>query len=129
MADGGLEIVGRFNRCHRSDPIQERCRNVGDLRHEQKRQRSIGDRFARSNAHSTILWHRQFDLERQGCTPRVLQFFSEAWIWYNRGDEDRLLGEPYENIIVLSDECFEEVTAQPIPTDLEAARGKAVSAS
>src|SRR5262249_575439 len=47
-------------------------------------------------------------------------FFSEARIWYDRGKEDRLLGEPYENVIVLSDEFFEEVTSHPIPTDLEA---------
>jgi hypothetical protein len=49
-------------------------------------------------------------------------FFSEARIWYNRGSEDRLLGEPYENIIVLSNEFFEEVTTHPIPTDLEAVK-------
>jgi len=49
-------------------------------------------------------------------------FFSEARIWYNRGSEDRLLGEPYENVIVLSDEFFEEVTSHPIPTDLEAVK-------
>src|SRR5262249_6474390 len=46
----------------------------------------------------------------------------KARIWYNRGNEDRLLGEPYENVIVLSDEFFEEVTSHPIPTDLEAVR-------
>jgi hypothetical protein len=33
-----------------------------------------------------------------------------------------LLGEPYENVIVLSNEFFEEVTAHPIPTDLEAVK-------
>jgi hypothetical protein len=49
-------------------------------------------------------------------------FFSEARIWYNRENEDRLLGEPYENVIVLSNEFFEEVTAHPIPTDLEAVK-------
>jgi hypothetical protein len=49
-------------------------------------------------------------------------FFSEARIWYNRGNEDRLIGEPYENVIVLSSEFFEEVTAHPIPTDLEAVK-------
>src|SRR5215468_7212455 len=49
-------------------------------------------------------------------------FFSEARIWYNRGNEDGLLGEPYENVIVLSDEFFEEVTSHPIPTDLEAVK-------
>jgi hypothetical protein len=32
------------------------------------------------------------------------------------------LAEPYENVIVLSNEFFEEVTAHPIPTDLEAVK-------
>jgi hypothetical protein len=49
-------------------------------------------------------------------------FFSEARIWYSRGTEDRLLGKPYENVIVLSNKFFEEVTAHPIPTDLEAVK-------
>jgi hypothetical protein len=49
-------------------------------------------------------------------------FFSEARIWYNRGNEDRLPGDPHENVIVLSNEFFEEVTAHPIPTDLEAVK-------
>ena len=33
-----------------------------------------------------------------------------------------MLGEPYENVIVLSNEFFEEVTAHPIPADLEAVK-------
>jgi hypothetical protein len=49
-------------------------------------------------------------------------FFSEARIWYNRASEERLLGEPYENVIVLSNEFFAEVTADPIATDLEAVK-------
>ena len=49
-------------------------------------------------------------------------FFSQARIWYNRGNEDRLPGDPHENVIVLSKEFFEEVTAHPIPTDLEAVK-------
>lgn len=49
-------------------------------------------------------------------------FFSEARVWYNRANEDCVLGERYENVIVLSDEFFEEVTAHPIPTDLEAVK-------
>jgi hypothetical protein len=49
-------------------------------------------------------------------------FFSEARIWYNNGNGDRLFGEPYENVIVLSNEFFEEVTSHPIPTDLEAVK-------
>jgi hypothetical protein len=34
-------------------------------------------------------------------------FFSEARIWYNRGNEDRLPGDPHENVIVLRDEFFQ----------------------
>src|SRR5262249_41932303 len=49
-------------------------------------------------------------------------FFREAQIWYNRGNEVRSLGEPYENVIILSNEFFEEVTAHPIPADLEAVK-------
>jgi hypothetical protein len=49
-------------------------------------------------------------------------FFSEARIWYNHENEDRLLGEPYENVIVLSNEFFEKVSAHSIPTDLEAVK-------
>jgi hypothetical protein len=46
-------------------------------------------------------------------------FFSEAQIWYNRSPDERLLSEGFENVIVLSNEFFEEVTAHPIPTDLD----------
>jgi hypothetical protein len=38
------------------------------------------------------------------------------------GGMRKLPGEPYENVIVLSDEFFEEVTVHPIPTDLEAVK-------
>jgi hypothetical protein len=40
----------------------------------------------------------------------------------SRGNKDRLLAEPYENVIVLSDKFFEEVTSHPIPTDLAAVK-------
>jgi len=40
----------------------------------------------------------------------------------NRRNEDWLPGDPHENVIVLSNEFFEEVTAHPIPTDLEAVK-------
>src|SRR5262249_16900970 len=47
-------------------------------------------------------------------------FFREAQIWYNRMTDERIVGTRFENVIVLSDEFFQEVMAHPIPTDLEA---------
>jgi hypothetical protein len=49
-------------------------------------------------------------------------FLREAQIWYNRQPDQRVLGEDFENIIVLSDEFYQEITAHPIPTDLEAVK-------
>jgi len=49
-------------------------------------------------------------------------FLREAQIWYNRGPDQRVLGEGFENVIVLSDEFYQEITAHPIPTDLEAVK-------
>ena len=47
-------------------------------------------------------------------------FFREAQIWYNRNPNR--LSEFFENIIVLSDEFYDELMSHPIPTDLEAVR-------
>ena len=44
-------------------------------------------------------------------------FLREATIWYQRDG-----GEAGENVVTLSDEFFAEVTAHPIPTDLEAVK-------
>lgn len=54
-------------------------------------------------------------------------FLREAQIWYNRRTDQPVLSEQFENVIVLSDEFFQEVTAHPIPTDLEAVRVLAAS--
>jgi len=54
-------------------------------------------------------------------------FFREAQLWYQRDGETLPLSRDFENVIVLSDEFYEEVTAHPIPTDLEAV--KVLSAS
>jgi hypothetical protein len=51
-----------------------------------------------------------------------LNFFREAQIWYNRSSNDSCLSECSENVIVLSDEFYGELTAHPIPTDLDAVR-------
>ena len=47
-------------------------------------------------------------------------FLGEAQIWYNRNLEQRPLSDEFENVIVLSDEFYREITSHPIPTDLEA---------
>jgi hypothetical protein len=44
----------------------------------------------------------------------------EARIWYSRDPNQALLPGGFENVIVLSDEFYREVTAHSIPTDLEA---------
>ncbi len=60
-------------------------------------------------------------------TARVVQrsrfgFFNEAQIWYSRDPEQYPLSDQFENVIVLSNEFYQEITAHPIPTDLEAVR-------
>jgi hypothetical protein len=54
-------------------------------------------------------------------------FLREAQIWYNRRIDQPVLSEEFENVIVLSDEFFLEITTHPIPTDLEAVRVLAAS--
>ena len=64
-----------------------------------------------------------FGTENLTSTAKVIQrsrfnFFREAQIWYDRRDQDGLSGE-FANVIVLSDEFYQEITSHPIPTDLE----------
>ncbi|MGC2661210.1 MAG: replication protein RepA [Bryobacteraceae bacterium] len=49
-------------------------------------------------------------------------FMREARIWYSRDPNQTLLAGGFENVIVLSDEFYREVTTHSIPTDLEAAK-------
>jgi Plasmid encoded RepA protein len=49
-------------------------------------------------------------------------FLREARIWYHRRPEQTALSKEFENVIVLSDEFYGEITAHPIPTDLEAVK-------
>jgi hypothetical protein len=58
---------------------------------------------------------------------RVIQrsrfnFLTEAQIWYNRDPTQEVLSEGFENIIVLSDEFYQEVIAHPIPADIDAVK-------
>jgi Plasmid encoded RepA protein len=46
----------------------------------------------------------------------------EAQIWYNRQPDQAVLSDEFENVIVLSDEFYREISEHPIPTDLEAVR-------
>jgi hypothetical protein len=68
-----------------------------------------------------------FGTDSIGRTAKVVQrsrfdFLREAQIWYNRDPDQRVLGEDFENVIVLSDEFYQEIVAHPIPTDLDAVK-------
>jgi Plasmid encoded RepA protein len=68
-----------------------------------------------------------FGTDEHRATARVVNlarfnFLSEAQIWYNRSDSGELLSAECENVIVLSEEFHREVTAHPIPTDLDAVK-------
>jgi len=49
-------------------------------------------------------------------------FLREAQIWYNRGGNGGAPSQHFENVIVLSEEFYQEILAHPIPTDLEAVK-------
>jgi len=49
-------------------------------------------------------------------------FLREAKLWYHRRPTQTLLSEDFKNVVVLSDEFYQEITAHPIPTDLEAVK-------
>jgi hypothetical protein len=49
-------------------------------------------------------------------------FMREAQIWYSRSPEQRPISSEFENVIVLSDDFYQEVLAHPVPNDLEAVK-------
>jgi hypothetical protein len=49
-------------------------------------------------------------------------FLREAQIWYDRDSIQTYGGEPFENVIVLSDEFYSEILAHPIPADIQAVK-------
>lgn len=60
-------------------------------------------------------------------TAKVVQrsrfsFFHAAQIWYSRDPQQYPISDQFENVIVLSDEFYREITAHPIPADLEAVK-------
>ena len=68
-----------------------------------------------------------FGTDRMRGTAKMVQrsrfnFLREARIWYNRDPDQTAFSEDFENVIVLSDEFYGEITAHPIPTDLEAVK-------
>jgi hypothetical protein len=66
-----------------------------------------------------------------GCAKVVqrsrFNFLSEAQIWYNRSPDQRVLGEEFENVVVLSDAFYDEVVRHPVLNDLEAVKTLAAS--
>jgi plasmid replication initiation protein len=68
-----------------------------------------------------------FGTDSLSRTAKVVQrsrfnFLREAQISYSRQPDKRALGEEFENVIVLSDEFYQEIIAHPIPTDLDAVK-------
>jgi len=49
-------------------------------------------------------------------------FLREAQIWYDRNPAESDGAERFENVIVLSDEFYSEITNHPIPTDIDAVK-------
>jgi hypothetical protein len=54
-------------------------------------------------------------------------FMREAQIWYNRTPDQRPLSPEFENVIVLSDDFYQEILGHPVPNDLEAVKVLAAS--
>jgi hypothetical protein len=68
-----------------------------------------------------------FGADRLTSTAKVVQrsrfsFFREAQIWYNRDADRSMSSDEFANLIVFSDEFYQEATSHPIPTDLEAVK-------
>jgi hypothetical protein len=49
-------------------------------------------------------------------------FMREAQIWYSRDPDQRQLSSEFENVIILSDEFYQELIAHPVPNDLDAVK-------
>ncbi len=73
-----------------------------------------------------------FGTDQLRGTARMVQqsrfnFLREAQLWYNKRPDQPVLSDEFENVIVLSNEFYQEITAHPIPTDLDAVRTLAAS--
>jgi hypothetical protein len=77
---------------------------------------------------ATIFFGTDTQVDRAAVVHQArFNFMSEARIWYSRGPRQEALPGGGENVILLTDEFYREVTAHPIPTDLEAARALSCS--
>ena len=54
-------------------------------------------------------------------------FMREAQIWYTRTADQRVLSTDFENLIMLSDDFYQEIMTHPVPNDLEAVKLLAAS--
>jgi hypothetical protein len=68
-----------------------------------------------------------FGTDTSNGSARVIQrsrfnFMREAQIWYNRNPEQVPISTEFENVIVLSDDFYQEILDHPIPNDLEAVK-------
>lgn len=68
-----------------------------------------------------------FGTDTSNGSAKVIQrsrfnFMREAQIWYNRNPEQPPISREFENVIVLSDDFYQEILAHPIPNDLEAVK-------
>lgn len=54
-------------------------------------------------------------------------FMREAQIWYSRSPEQRPISSDFENVVVLSDDFYQEILAHSVPNDLEAVKLLAAS--
>jgi hypothetical protein len=77
---------------------------------------------------ATIFFGRDTQRDRAAVVHCArFNFMTEARIWHSRDPDQKSLPGDCKNLIVLSDEFYNEISAHPIPTDFEAA--KALSAS
>jgi hypothetical protein len=73
-----------------------------------------------------------FGTEAGSGKARVVQrsrfnFLREARIWHARDPAQQTISDEFENVIVLSDEFYNEVASHPVPADLDAVRALTAS--
>ena len=72
---------------------------------------------------ATIFFGTDTDAARSKVIQRSrFNFMSEAQIWYSRATDHPELSSEFENVVVLSDEFYKEVSSHPLPNDLEAVK-------
>jgi hypothetical protein len=100
-------------------------RNVREYRLRRDRPELEAERLWRGETETEVFepawaWqHALPDSRREQGRPHEHR---EAQIWYNREPDQYPLSDRFENVIVLSDEFYQEITAHPIPADLEAVK-------